>query len=168
MAGAYPQIPSAFARVQKSLAMSPTACLPTAPCKRAWVCVTNHPRIHLVLTLLLVDTSRVQADLCNLSDKSQRTQVVLYTCIIYSIAVFFVVLRLVGKALSKRLAWDDLAVVVALAIVTIPLGLVVKSKFTLVKPFSDSCLLDTSGLRGFRRTSMESGRQDAFSNLAQT
>jgi hypothetical protein len=102
------------------------------------------------LTLPPKDTARVQSDLCNLSDDSQTTQVVLYSSIIYSIAFIFVVLRLVGKTLSKGISWDDLAVVASLAIVTIPLGLVLDSKYTHIKPFISRCLLCTSGGQRFR------------------
>jgi hypothetical protein len=97
------------------------------------------------LTLPPQDTARVQSDLCNLSDDSQTTQVVLYTTIIYSIAFIFVVLRLVGKTLSKGMSWDDLAVMGSLAIVSIPLGLVLDSKYTHVRPFISRCSLCASG-----------------------
>lgn len=73
---------------------------------------------------LRAETSRVQSDLCNLSDESKTREVILYTSIVYSIAFFSVVLRIAGKAVSKRLAWDDAMVVAALFLTAIPLGCV--------------------------------------------
>jgi hypothetical protein len=70
------------------------------------------------------DTSRVQRDLCNLSDESKTGEVILYTSIVYSIAFLSVALRITGKAVSKRLAWDDAMVVAALLLTAIPLGCV--------------------------------------------
>ena len=70
------------------------------------------------------DTSRVQRDLCNLSDESKTREVILYTSIVYSIAFLSVTLRVAGKAVSKRLAWDDAMVVAALLLTAIPLGCV--------------------------------------------
>lgn len=70
------------------------------------------------------DTSRVQRDLCNLSDESKTGEVVLYTSIVYSIAFLSVALRIAGKAVSQRLAWDDAMVVAALLLTAIPLGCV--------------------------------------------
>jgi hypothetical protein len=106
--------------------------------------------VDATLTLLPIDTARVQSDLCNLSDDSQTTEVVLYTSIVYSIAVFFVVLRLIGKSLSKRISWDDLAVVGSLMTVTIPLGLVLHSKYTHVRTFISRCSLCASGVQRLR------------------
>lgn len=70
------------------------------------------------------DTSRVQRDLCNLSDESKTGEVILYTSIVYSIAFLSVTLRIVGKVVSKRLSWDDAMVVAALLLTAIPLGCV--------------------------------------------
>jgi hypothetical protein len=106
--------------------------------------------VDATLTLPPKDTARVQSDLCHLSDDSQTTHVVLYTTIIYSVAFFFVVLRLVGKYLSKGVSWDDLALVASLAIVTIPVGLVLDSKYTRVRPSISHCSLCTSGEQRFR------------------
>ncbi|KAF1924962.1 uncharacterized protein M421DRAFT_71288 [Didymella exigua CBS 183.55] len=72
-----------------------------------------------------LDTSRVQGDLCNLSDESKTQGVIFYTSIVYSIAFLSVVLRVAGKAVSKRLAWDDAVVVAALLLTAIPLGCVI-------------------------------------------
>ncbi|KAH6629439.1 hypothetical protein C7974DRAFT_186331 [Boeremia exigua] len=71
-----------------------------------------------------LDTSRVQSDLCHLSEESKVQQVILYTSIVYSIAFISVVLRIAGKAVSQRLAWDDAMVVAALFLTAIPLGCV--------------------------------------------
>jgi hypothetical protein len=43
---------------------------------------------------------------------------------VYSIAFFSVVLRIAGKIVSRRLAWDDAMVVAALFLTAIPLGCV--------------------------------------------
>lgn len=71
-----------------------------------------------------LDASRVQADLCNLSDESRTQEVILYSGIVYSIAFLSVVLRIAGKAVAKRLAWDDAMVVAALVLTALPLGCV--------------------------------------------
>ncbi|KAH6619019.1 hypothetical protein C7974DRAFT_441660 [Boeremia exigua] len=71
-------------------------------------------------------TSRVQADLCNLSNESKTHQVILYTGIVYSIAFFAVALRIAGKLISKRLAWDDAVVVAALLLTAIPVACVLQ------------------------------------------
>jgi hypothetical protein len=81
------------------------------------------------LTLLSVGTSRVQADLCNLSNESMKQQVILYTSIVYSIAFFFVTFRIVGKAVTRRLAGDDVAVVLALLLTAVPLGCILRSTY---------------------------------------
>ncbi|KAF2821220.1 hypothetical protein CC86DRAFT_359936 [Ophiobolus disseminans] len=70
-------------------------------------------------------TARVQAVLCDLPQESKRMEIFLYTGIVYSIATFFVVLRITGKIVSKRLSWDDCIVVAALLLTAIPVGCVV-------------------------------------------
>jgi hypothetical protein len=146
-ATACPQMSIASVRAKKSPVTLPIACLPTALCKKALVCalLPSCLLVDATLTLPPKDTARVQSDLCHLSDDSQTTHVVLYTTIIYSVAFFFVVLRLVGKNLSKGISWDDLAVVATLAIVTIPVGLVLDSKYTHIRPSISRCSLCTSG-----------------------
>lgn len=74
--------------------------------------------------MCLQDTSRVQRDLCNLPNESKTGDVILYTGIVYSIAFLSVTLRITGKIVSKRLAWDDAMVVAALLLTAIPLGCV--------------------------------------------
>lgn len=69
-------------------------------------------------------TARVQSDMCHLRQESKRTEVFLYTGIVYSLAIVFVVLRIAGKAASQRMAWDDLIVVIALCLTAIPVGCV--------------------------------------------
>ena len=49
---------------------------------------------------------------------------ILYTSIVYSIAFLSVMLRIAGKAVSRRLAWDDAMVVAALLLTAVPLGCV--------------------------------------------
>lgn len=66
----------------------------------------------------------MQADLCNLSKESRSQEVILYTGIGFSIAFLSVTLRIAGKAVSERLAWDDAMVVAALLLTVIPLGCV--------------------------------------------
>lgn len=80
--------------------------------------------------LLQTGTARVQADLCHLPNESRRQELILYTSIVYSIAFVSVLLRIVGKIVSKRLAWDDCAVVLALLLTAIPVGCVVRSAYT--------------------------------------
>jgi hypothetical protein len=81
------------------------------------------------LTLSSTDTARVQADLCNLSTESKKQKLILYTSIVYSIAFVSIFLRIIGKIVSKRLAWDDLAVVSALLLTAIPAGCIIRSMY---------------------------------------
>ncbi|KAI4630867.1 hypothetical protein J4E83_002391 [Alternaria metachromatica] len=69
-----------------------------------------------------LDTARVQAVLCDMSDESQRLDMFMWTGVIYSMAVVFVVLRIVGKLVNKRLAMDDYIVVFALVLCAVPAG----------------------------------------------
>ncbi|KAH7394773.1 hypothetical protein BKA66DRAFT_409999 [Pyrenochaeta sp. MPI-SDFR-AT-0127] len=69
-------------------------------------------------------TARVQADICNLSEESKRKEVFMYTGIVYSMAFLFVILRIAGKLVSKRLALDDWIVIAALLLAAVPLGCV--------------------------------------------
>ncbi|KAL6704955.1 hypothetical protein ACN47E_007500 [Coniothyrium glycines] len=69
-------------------------------------------------------TARVQADMCNLSDESRRTEVFLYTVVVFSLAVLFVMLRIGGKYITGRLSWDDVVVVIALLLTIIPFACV--------------------------------------------
>ncbi|KZM22705.1 hypothetical protein ST47_g6127 [Ascochyta rabiei] len=102
-----------------------------APTDLACFC-SNEPLEYALAACLLVnctmqdslETSRVQADLCNLSNDSKTQELILYTSIVYSIAFLSVALRICGKAVSKRLAWDDVMVVAALLLTALPLGFV--------------------------------------------
>jgi len=75
-----------------------------------------------------LDTARVQAVLCDMSDESQRLDMFMWTGVIYSMAVVFVVLRIVGKLVNKRLAMDDYIVVFALVLCAVPAGCTLASK----------------------------------------
>jgi hypothetical protein len=70
------------------------------------------------------NTARAQADLCHLSKESMRTEMFLYSCILYAIGFINITLRTAGKIVSKRLAWDDWILVGALLFITLPLGCV--------------------------------------------
>ncbi|KAJ4987045.1 integral membrane protein (CFEM domain-containing protein) [Stagonosporopsis vannaccii] len=70
----------------------------------------------------IMRTTKVQADLCDLSNESQSRDVMLYTVCVYSFAFLSVMLRLSGKIISKRLSWDDAVVVAALLVTAVPLG----------------------------------------------
>ena len=69
-----------------------------------------------------LQTSRVQASVCNLPRESRRTQMFLATSIIYAVAFVSVALRLAGKIAAKRLGWDDAFVVASVLITAIPMG----------------------------------------------
>ncbi|KAF2642253.1 hypothetical protein P280DRAFT_422749 [Massarina eburnea CBS 473.64] len=73
-----------------------------------------------------LDTAKVQKDLCNLSTDSKTRDVYIYTIVAYSIAIVFVVLRIIGRAVTNRLAYDDYIIVAALLVTAVPLGLVLK------------------------------------------
>ncbi|EUC39482.1 hypothetical protein COCMIDRAFT_65711, partial [Bipolaris oryzae ATCC 44560] len=70
------------------------------------------------------NTARVQADLCHLSKDSKRTEMFLFSGILYAIGLMNVMLRTAGKLVSKRLAWDDWILVGTLLFTTLPLGCV--------------------------------------------
>jgi hypothetical protein len=69
-------------------------------------------------------TVRVQAKICNLPKESRRTQMFVYTGIVYSVGFLTMVLRIAGKIASKRLAWDDWIVVSSFMIAWVPFGCV--------------------------------------------
>ena len=99
-------------------------CYQIARCRTLWVRLPRRLEKLTKTNGCTQDTSRVQRDLCNLSDESKTGEVILYTSIVYSIAFLSVALRIAGKAVSKRLAWDDAMVVAALLLTAIPLGCV--------------------------------------------
>ncbi|KAF2635496.1 hypothetical protein P280DRAFT_411393 [Massarina eburnea CBS 473.64] len=74
----------------------------------------------------MIQTAKVQSDLCNLSDESKTREVFLYTVIGYGIGLLFVGLRLWGKLVTKRLAIDDLICLAALLLTALPVGCVLK------------------------------------------
>lgn len=69
-------------------------------------------------------TARVQADICKLPKDSKRTQVFWYSGVVYTVAILFVVLRIIGKLVSDRLSMDDYIVILALILTAVPLGCV--------------------------------------------
>jgi hypothetical protein len=69
-------------------------------------------------------TARVQANICNLSKESKRTEMFWYSSILYAIGFLTIALRIAGKIVSKRLAWDDWVLVGALLFITLPLACV--------------------------------------------
>jgi len=87
------------------------------------ICIRVHS-LHVTL-----GTAQVQADLCNLSDESKTRQLVLYTSIVFSIALVFVSLRVVGKIVSKRMTPDDWILVLAMLLTAIPCGCMLASKY---------------------------------------
>jgi hypothetical protein len=70
------------------------------------------------------NTARVQADLCHLSTDSKRTEMFLFSGILYAIGFLNISLRTAGKLVSKRLAWDDWILIGALLFTILPLGCV--------------------------------------------
>ncbi|KAF7447307.1 CFEM domain containing protein [Pyrenophora tritici-repentis] len=72
-----------------------------------------------------LQTARVQADQCNLSRESKRTDIFTYTIVVYSLAIVCVILRIAGKFISKRLALDDYIVVIAILICALPVACVI-------------------------------------------
>jgi putative Ca2+/H+ antiporter (TMEM165/GDT1 family) len=59
--------------------------------------------------------------MCHLSNDSKSWDVILYTCIVFSIALASVILRLIGKWASSRLSWDDAMVAGAILMTVVPL-----------------------------------------------
>ncbi|KAH6625218.1 hypothetical protein C7974DRAFT_196432 [Boeremia exigua] len=69
-------------------------------------------------------TARVNAQMCVLSDESQRRDVIVYTITVYAVAVTLVVLRVAGKIASSKLAWNDAPIVAALLLAAVPIACV--------------------------------------------
>lgn len=67
---------------------------------------------------------KVQSDVCNYSQESKRTEMFMYTGIVYGIAILLVALRLAGKLVAKHLSLDDWIVVAALVLLALPVGCV--------------------------------------------
>lgn len=73
-------------------------------------------------------TARVNADLCVLSDESQRRSVTVYTITVYAVALTLVMLRVAGKIFSERLAWNDAPIVAAVLLAAVPIACVLASE----------------------------------------
>jgi nitrate reductase gamma subunit len=69
---------------------------------------------------------KVQADLCSFSKASKRTEMFLYTGIVYSVAGLLVALRVASKAVVKHLSMDDWLVLAALLVLALPVGCVLE------------------------------------------
>ncbi|KAK1907659.1 hypothetical protein P3342_005987 [Pyrenophora teres f. teres] len=72
-----------------------------------------------------LQTARVQADQCNLSIESKRTELFTCTIVVYSLAIVCVILRIAGKLISKRLGLDDYIVVFAILLSALPVACVI-------------------------------------------
>jgi hypothetical protein len=67
---------------------------------------------------------KVQSSLCSFSHESKRTEMFMYTSIVYSVAIILVALRLAGKLVAKNLSLDDWIVISALLLLALPVGCV--------------------------------------------
>jgi hypothetical protein len=67
---------------------------------------------------------KVQSKLCSFSQESKRTEMLMYTSIVYSMAILLVALRLAGKLVAKNLSLDDWVVIAALVLLALPVGCV--------------------------------------------
>jgi hypothetical protein len=67
---------------------------------------------------------KVQSKICSFSQESKRTEMFMYTSIIYSMAILLVALRLAGKLVAKNLSLDDWVVIAALVLLALPVGCV--------------------------------------------
>lgn len=75
-----------------------------------------------------LDTSRVQAALCNLPNDSRRHEILITTITVYLVALVFAVARTAGKIVSKRLGLDDAMVIVSVVLTIMPLGCALASE----------------------------------------
>ncbi|KAJ4358413.1 uncharacterized protein N0V89_002995 [Didymosphaeria variabile] len=75
---------------------------------------------------MCLNTAKVQQDICHLSNESKQHDAYIYTITCYTIAAIFVLLRVVGRVVTRRFAYDDCIVVAALLLTAVPLGLVLK------------------------------------------
>lgn len=98
-----------------------------------WNCVCRNRNLAKVQSACMLDvcsmqetldTSRVQAGLCDWSEESKKVEFFIYSGVVYSLAFIFVALRIAGKVVSSRLSWDDAVVAGALALTAVPLGCV--------------------------------------------
>ncbi len=113
-------------------------CRPEPKVKRMHACKLYNGRQHQYALVYQVDvataltgdadTARVNAEMCMLSDESQRRSVIVYTIIVYAIALTLVALRVAGKVVSKRLAWNDAPIVAAVLLAAVPIGCVLASR----------------------------------------
>lgn len=76
--------------------------------------------------------------MCMLVDESQRSSVVVYTITVYAVSLTLVILRIASKIVSKRLAWNDAPVVMAVLLAAIPISCVLASKSSNKDGRSDS------------------------------
>lgn len=73
-------------------------------------------------------TARFNKQLCNLSNESKSQTVINYSTIVYVLAFTFVAMRMAGKYMSNKFAWNDIPVVAALLLAAIPISMVIVSK----------------------------------------
>jgi hypothetical protein len=67
---------------------------------------------------------KVQSSICSFSQESKRTELFMYTGIIYAVAILLTALRLAGKLVAKNVSLDDWVVISALLLLALPVGCV--------------------------------------------
>lgn len=75
-----------------------------------------------------IGTARVNAELCMLSDESQRSSIIAYTIAVYAVALTLVALRVAGKIVSTGVAWNDAPIVAAVLLAAVPIASVLASE----------------------------------------
>ena len=96
--------------------------------------VRNHWWVDVSVVVTPADfdigTARVNAEMCALSDESQRNSVIVCTITVYAVALTLVALRVAGKVVSKRVAWNDAPIVAAVLLAAVPIGCVLASELS--------------------------------------
>jgi hypothetical protein len=96
-------------------------------------CICNNAKLAQTLSACMLSNCtmsdtlgavKVQSDLCGFPQESKRTEMFMYTGIIYGLAIILVALRITGKMVAKNFALDDCVVVAALVLVSLPVGCV--------------------------------------------
>ncbi|KAF1912845.1 hypothetical protein BDU57DRAFT_589671 [Ampelomyces quisqualis] len=65
-----------------------------------------------------------QPNICSFSQESRRTEIIMYTSIVYGIAFILVVFSLAGKLIAKQLYLDDWIFIATVVLLALPVGCV--------------------------------------------
>lgn len=75
-------------------------------------------------------TARVNAELCLLSDESQRSNLIEHTIAVFVITIGLVALRIAGKIVSTGVAWNDAPILTATLLAALSVACILASELS--------------------------------------